>query len=46
MTLHVDVFFTKKCGELVKKVYFTALYRCDQGIADTISVANLVLNKF
>ena len=46
MSLHVDVFFIYVNNELRKKVYFTALYRCDQGIADTLSLADIVLDKF
>ena len=30
MSLHVDVFFVKKDSEVRKKVYLTAVYRCDQ----------------
>ena len=46
MSLHVDVIFTKKNNVLCKKVYFTALYRCDQGLADTLAIANLVIDQF
>ena len=35
----------KKEEELVKHVYFTAIYRCDQGSKDVISLADAVLDK-
>ena len=46
MSLHEDIFFTKKNNILQKKVYFTALYRCEQGLSETLSIAQLVLPKF
>ena len=46
MTLHVDfIFFLVSNGDLQKNVYFTTVYRCDQGITDSLSVANLLLDK-
>ena len=38
-------FYFWKKGELVEHVYFTAIYRCDQGSKDVISLADAVLDK-
>ena len=47
MSLHVDIFFLKKEMEkLEKHVYFTAMYRCEQGTGDVISLADVVLDQF
>ena len=40
MTLHVDVIFTKENDQLKKKVYFTAVYRCEQGLIDALYLAD------
>ena len=46
MTLLVDViFFLDSNGDLQKNVYFTMVYRCDQDIIDSLSIANLLLDK-
>ena len=45
MTLHVDVFLVKVDGVLRKKVYFTAVYRCEQGLTDSLCLAEVVLAK-
>ena len=45
MTLRVDVFFLKENGQLRKKVYFTAVYRCEQGLIDSLCLAEVVLPK-
>ena len=46
MTLHVDViFFLDSNGDLQKNVYPTTIYRCDQGITDSLSIVNLLLDK-
>ena len=29
-----------------KKVYYTSIYQCDQGISDILSIAAIVLDKF
>ena len=42
MALHVDVFFLKENGQLRKKVYFTAVYRCKQGL-DSLCLAEVAL---
>ena len=39
MTLHVDGLFLKENQELVKQVYFTTVYRCNQGIIDSLCLA-------
>ena len=46
MSLHVDVFFMKKNHILHKQVCSTALYHCDQGTVDTLSIADIVLTRF
>ncbi|XP_047126302.2 uncharacterized protein LOC100212395 [Hydra vulgaris] len=46
MSLHVDIFFIKIAGKLFKRVYFTSMYRCDQGIGDVVSLATEVLDQF
>ena len=44
MTLLVDIVFKGK-EESVKKVYFTTVYRCDQGIIDSLCLATTALDK-
>ena len=46
MSLHVDILFLRKAEQLVKHVYFTAVYRSDQSTKDVISLDDTVLNKF
>nr|XP_047133273.1 uncharacterized protein LOC124811529 [Hydra vulgaris] len=46
MSLHVDIFFIKIAGKLFKRVYFTSMYRCDQGIGDVVSLATAALDQF
>lgn len=44
MSLHVDVLFQKdQDGQLRKDVYFTALYRSDQNVLETLCVLDHVL---
>ena len=47
MSVHVDVLLIKAVAssELMKSVYFTTIYRCDQGIIDTICIAEHVLKE-
>ena len=45
MTLHEDVFFLKENGQLRKTVYFTVVYRCEQGLIDSLCLAEVVLPK-
>ena len=45
MALHVDVIFTKENDQLKKRVYFTAVYRCEQGLIDALCLADVVLAK-
>ena len=46
MSLSIDVFLYKSDGvELLKTVYFTAIYRCDQDIPDTLNVCNHVIKQ-
>ena len=46
MSLHVDILSLRKAEQLLKRVYFTAVYRSDQSTKDVISLADTVLNKF
>lgn len=46
MTLHADVFLMRENGTVRKQTYFTAAYRCDQDVKDTLSIADYVLKKF
>ena len=45
MTLHVVIFFLDSNGDLQKNVYPTTIYRCDQGITDSLSIVNLLLDN-
>ena len=46
MSLHVDVFFVRKEELLVKHVYLTVIYRCEQNTSSIISIADIFLNEF
>ena len=46
MSMHIDVFFIKQNDELKKHVYFTNIYRCEQGVSSVISIADAVLDQF
>jgi len=46
MSLHVDVFFFVKNDQICKRTYFTVIYRCDQGLTDVLSIADVVLDEF
>ena len=47
MSVHVDVFLTKAVAssKLMKTVYFTTNYRCDQDVIDTLCIAEHVLKE-
>ena len=47
MSVHIDV-LTKNMllNELVKHVYYTVLYRCEQTLEDTLSIKENVLDGF
>ena len=45
MNLHVNILFLKENQKLVKKVYFTAVYRCDQGLTDSLCLVTIALDK-
>ena len=47
MSVHVDVLLTKAVAssELMKSMYFTTIYRCDQDVIDTLCVAEHVLKE-
>ena len=40
VSVHIDVLLTKNMllNELVKHVYYTVLYRCEQTLEDTLSI--------
>ena len=46
MSMHMDIFYTKQMEELVKQVYVTLVYRCDQSKVDTMNIASFVLQQF
>ena len=46
MSLHIDIFFKKDKGVLVKSVYLTAVYRCDQDMKATLNIADVVLKEY
>ena len=47
MSVHVDVFFKKnEQGQLTKLVYFTVIFRCDQDMLSTLTVAQAVLQQY
>ena len=46
MSMHIDVFFLKKGLDISKQVYLTVIYRCDQGMANTLSICKNVLKEF
>ena len=45
MTLHADILFLKENQELIKQVYFTTIYRCNQGIIDSLCLATIAPDK-
>lgn len=46
MSLHVDVFFVREHDQLKKRVYFTAIYRCEQNVNDVVALSTSVLDQF
>ena len=46
MTLRIHVFFYKLNDSIQKIVYMTAATRCDQGMSETLGMADLVLGEF
>ena len=46
MTLHIDLFFYKLHDSVQKEVYMTAATCCDQGMSETLLLADLVLKEF
>ena len=45
MTVHIDVLFTKQMSEIIKHVYYTVIYRCDQSMEDTLCISENVLKE-
>ena len=43
MMLHADVLLLKYNNQTHKHAYFTTAYRSDQGIADSLTIASLVI---
>ena len=46
MSMRIDVFFLKKGLDISKQVYLTVIYRCDQGMANTVNICKNVLKEF
>ena len=46
MSMHIDVFFLKKGLDISKQVYLTVIFRCDQGMANTLSICENVSKEF
>ena len=46
MNLHCDIFFKKKKDLLVKSVYITAMYRCDQDMIARLNIADVLLKDY
>ena len=46
MSMHIDVFFLKKLIDTSKQVYLTVIYRCDEGLHNTLSSCENVLKEF
>ena len=47
MTLHIDVFYIKSPdGQLIKIVYLTLVFRCDQSKLETMNISDHVLREF
>ena len=44
--MHIDAFFLKKGLDISKQVYITVIYRCVQGMANTLSICENVLQEF
>ena len=44
--MHIDTFFLKKGLDISKQVCITVIYRCLQGIANTLSICENVLKEF
>ena len=46
MNLHCDILFKKNKDVLVKSVYLTAMYRCDQVMITALNIADAVLKEY
>ena len=46
MILHFDVFSLKNESKVKKQVYLTTIYRCNQGMKDILSIADIFLPQF
>ena len=46
MSMHIDIFCTNQEENLLKQVYYTLVYRCDQSKIDTMNIASFVLLAF
>lgn len=46
MTVSVEVFIFKSFSKYHKQVYLAALDRCDQGLLETLCIADTVLHQF
>ena len=46
MSIHIDILYTKPQINLLKQVYYTLIYRCDQSKLDTMNITDFVLSQF
>ena len=46
MSIHIDVFFRKQGEDLLKYVYLTCLFRCNQNSVDVLNIGDNVLCSF
>ena len=46
MSPHCDIFFKKNNDVLVKSVYFTTVYRCDQDTITRLNIVHVVLKAY
>ena len=46
MSLHIDVFFRMDGDDLQKHTYFTAIFRCKQGLVDVLNIGENVLGQY
>ena len=45
MNVHIDAVLTKQFSEIVKHVYYTVVYRCEQSLEDTVCISENVLKE-
>ena len=45
MTVYIDVLLARKMTEIIKHVYYTVIYHCDQSMEDTLCISENVLKE-